>query len=463
MSAGRFLEIYQSNSKRYIDHLDRFLRFKSVSTDPAFDKECLKCADWLKGFLGDLGLESSLLDTSSKPVVYGEYKGDDNFPTVLYYGHYDVQPPEPLSEWISPPFEPEVRNGRIYARGAQDNKGQTMYFLEALGATIKEGLCRCTVKVFIEGEEETGSRGISEAFPQWSSFARGNVLMVCDTGVVPSGAPTIVMGLRGVGGMTVRLKGPRYDLHSGIHGGAVKNPAIEMAKIISSFFASDGSVSISGFYDGIEAPTKEELALAKQGCPSDNEYAAIVGVMPDGGEAGLSLVERACFRPTLEVNGIHSGYGGAGSKTIIPSEAEAKLSWRLVVGQDPNRVLKSIKQHIEAICPPSITVSFTDEFSEGGAIKVSPNSQYVKIAREVLTELSDLEVVYRWEGASVPVVAKICEASGAEPLLVGFGTEEDRIHAPNESFLLDHFKRGFLYVASLLHKLSSVPLREISV
>ena len=441
---------FENNRSRYIDTWKKFLTFPSISTDPAYQSSCLDCAKWLSGELGRMGFTTELLETSGKPVVWAERKGKPGAPTVLYYGHYDVQPVDPLDQWLSPPFEPTLRDDRIYARGAEDNKGQTAYVLSAIEYLISQNALQCTLKICIEGEEETGSKGISHTIPSWSERLKADVLMVCDTGVVPTKAPTITMGLRGLCGCTVSLTGATHDLHSGVHGGVALNAASAMCRLVASLHSPDGSIAVEGYYDAVVPPTKEDFALANEFVIPAEMYEKLVGVKPLGGERSRSIVDRRGFRPTIEINGVHSGYGGPGSKTIIPNMAIAKITARLAGGQVPDKSLALIERHLEKHTPEGLKLEISQREIAGPALSLSSASAPIKKAREALVAMSDMTPVFMWEGASIPIIPLLVKHSGAEPVLVGFGDEEDKIHAPNESFGIDQYRKGFLYASLFL-------------
>ncbi len=439
--------------ERCVSFWETLLRFPSISADPVHEGACHDCAAWLREQLTAAGLQAECLATGRKPAVYAEYQGPADAPTVLIYGHYDVQPVDPVEAWESPPFEPTWRAERLYARGAQDNKGQLAYVIQAVAALIRAGQLNCTVKFIVEGEEECGSKGLTSKLEAWKSKLQADILMVCDTGTVASGQPTIIMGLRGVIHMTATLTGPNHDLHSGLHGGLAPNPAQGAAQIVASLFKADGSVAVAGFMDGVTPPSPEEQALA-EAVPFDlAAYRTMVGTDPVGGTAGVPPQTRVGFLPSLDINGIHSGYGGNGSKTVLPSDALLKLSVRLVPGQDPEAVLAALERHIEAHVPAGMQVAFPEAGAAGPGFRLSLQSQAIALASAALHELAGGPPAYLWEGASIPIVVDLAAAAGADPLLVGFGHETDHIHAPNESFSLAQFHQGFLYVALLLQKM----------
>ena len=446
----RSKEFFAKNQERFISEWKELLAFPSVSTDPAYIPECLKCADWVATHLTKLGFRTEMWTTDTKPLVFGLMPGNPAKPTVLFYGHYDVQPPEPLELWTTPPFEPTLREGRMYARGAQDNKGQVFFFLKAIEALRAEGADLPTIKVLIEGEEESGSVAMHKGLHQWREALAADILMVADTGMVEHGRPSITMGLRGIIGCEVQVHGPAIDLHSGIFGGIVLNPIHALTKIVSGMFNPDGSIAIPGFYDEVAPVSSEDKALANS-APIDLEgISQRLGVPFAGGESALPPMERRGFRPTIEVNGIGGGYQGPGGKTVIPSVAMAKISSRIVAGQDPVATLEKIKRYVRDAAPVGVRVDFVSEKIGGQAFRLSVDSDAVKKASEAIRTEFSCEPVLLWEGASVPIIPELAAVSGAEPLMVGFGMEEDAIHSPNESFSLRQLEEGYRYTVSFL-------------
>jgi len=444
---------FAQHRERFLAEWRELLAFPSVSADPAHDADCRACAQWLAGLLERDGLAARLVETDRKPLVFAERRGAPDKPVVLFYGHYDVQPADPLEAWTVPPFAPEVRDGRMWGRGACDNKGQLFYALKAIETLIRRDELPVTIKILLEGEEESGSAGIMSALPRLRDLLRADVLLVTDLHMAPTGAPAIVMGLRGIIFLSLALGGPDRDLHSGTHGGVAPNPALEMARLLASLHDAGGRVAVRGFHDGVMPPSDREKALAAEGAPTAEAYRASAGVPPAGGEKGVPAAERAGFRPCLDANGIHSGYGGAGVKTIIPARAEAKLSARLVPGQDPRRCLDAISAHLRARAPEGLRLDIVAHGPGAPGFRLDLDSPAAEAARGVLEAVSGRRPVFLWEGASIPVVAALAEAAGAAPLLSGFGAEEDRVHAPDESFALDRFRLGYLYVANLLRAL----------
>lgn len=441
---------FDRNWPRWLREWQELLRFPSIGNFPQHAADCRACAEWLAGHLDAMGLMAEILPTEGQPVVYAERPGKPGRPVVLLYGHYDVQPADPLAAWTTPPFEPTMRGRRLYARGAEDNKGQFFYVLKAIETLLAAQALDATVKIVLDGEEECGSRGLAGALPKWRSRLKADVLMVADTGTVASGAPTITMGLRGIAFVSFTLTGSTHDLHSGVHGGVAPNPALGMARLLATLHREDGSVAVPGFYEGVEPPTDQERALANESPIEAADYQAVTGAQPVGGEQAFTPVERRGFRPTIEVNGLHSGYGDRGTKTIIPAVAEAKLSARLVAGQKPESCLNALVQHLRQHTPAGLRFDVLEQSVAGEGFRLNLDSPLVSRARQVLDQVSPLKTAFLWEGASVPVVTALAAASGAEPLLIGFGHEEDRVHAPDESFSIDQFRQGFLYAALLL-------------
>ena len=443
-----FTDYFKAHEKRFVAEWTEFLSFRSISADPTYRDECISCANWLSGHLQGIGFQTEVWPSDSLPLVYGVLPGNPQKPSVIFYGHYDVQPVDPLNLWTSPPFEPTIRDGRMYARGAQDNKGQVFYWMKAIEALGAAGADLPTIKVLIEGEEESGSDAIHAGLPAWKEQVTADILMVCDTGVLHPGQPTITMGLRGTAHFEIRVHGPSYDLHSGVYGGVVLNPLQALASILAKLHAPDGSIAVPGFYDHVKEPSAADLQLAMAAPINVEEMSAMVGVPLAGGERGRAPLERRGFRPTLEINGIGGGYQGAGGKTVIPSYGFAKMSLRLVDGQDPAKTLKLVTDYVESLAVDGIRVEIHDFSVSGPALLLSSQAPVIQTARRALREAFEMEPVYIWEGASIPIVAEFAKVSGAQPLLVGFGEEGDKIHAPDESFSLRQLEEGFRYVTS---------------
>ena len=435
------------------------LRFPTVGAEPRRLRDCVDCAMWIKKWLAQLGFKGELMQApgmlGTPPILFAERKGGEHAPTVLFYGHYDVQPPDPLDEWETPPFEPTLKDdGRVYARGAQDDKGQWFSFLCGLRKLVESGATLPTMKVVLEGQEESGSTALAALAPTIKDRLRADVLLVCDTSAAADLRPAIVAGLRGVSHFTVRLEAASHDLHSGEFGGIAPNPAQGMAELIASLHAPDGSIAVLGFCDGVEPPTDEERAAAESAAMSDERYEAEMGCPPVGGETGLTPTERNSFRPTIEVNGIHTGYGGPGSKTVIPASALAKISMRLVPGQRPDEAMACVERHLRQHTPRGMRLFVEDLTGEAAGFRLPLASPVFRLAAAALEEMDPRGPVFQWDGASIPVVSALRQCSGAAPLLVGWGQPQDRIHSPNESYGLEQFKLSMAWAEKILAMLA---------
>lgn len=456
MNLSQLRSTFDTDQPRLLEEWKDFLRFPSVSADPARKADCTHCADWLAAHLTAMGFTTRLIPTDSHPLVFAERTGKPGAPTVLFYGHYDVQPEDPVDLWKTPPFEPTLVNGRMVARGAQDNKGQLFAALKAIESLIKADALPCTLKILVEGDEETGAIPIIPVLKREKALLKADIVMAADTSAVGSGAPTLTMGLRGIVHMTAVLTGPDHDLHSGVHGGRIANPANALCRIVASLHHKNGSVAVDGFYRGVKEPSDEERLLANAH-PIDTEwYRSVTGTTPTGGETIYTPVERTGFRPCIDLNGFHSGYGGAGSKTIIAGQAMAKISARLVPGQDPEKILALIAKHLMDHVPEGLTLDITEKGVGGPAVRVNLQSPAVALARKVLGEISPQPTAFLWEGASVPILSTLPVIAGGEALLVGFGSEADNIHAPNESYSIEQFRMGYLYTGLFLSRLETL-------
>jgi acetylornithine deacetylase/succinyl-diaminopimelate desuccinylase-like protein len=425
------------------------LRYESVGADPSHLRDCVSCASWLRKWLGALGFSAELVYPKQEPggalpppVVFAERKGGEAAATVLVYGHYDVQPADPVSEWDTPPFEPTMKDGRVYCRGANDDKGQTFALLCGMRDYLAAEGPKLNIKIVLDGQEESGSGALMALAPEMRRRLAADVLLVCDTSAAPSMRPAIVAGLRGVAHFTLRLTGPNRDLHSGEYGGIAPNPAQGMAELLASLHHPDGSIAVAGFRDGIEPPTHEETSAAEASTPSEEECAADIGCETAGGQMGKTIAQRVSFEPTIEVNGIHSGYGGPGAKTVIPCEAVAKISMRLVPGQSPRGAFAAVRTHLDDRCPKGMKVSFEDVNPGTPAFRLPLASPVFRLASHVLSEMDGRGALFQWDGASIPVLSVLREASGAAPLVVGWGQAQDRIHSPNESYSVEQFDRA---------------------
>ena len=450
-----------SDSKDYFE----LLRFPTVGAEKEHLRDCVQCATWLKKWLKGIGASAELIapqvggDGTSPsfdlcvPVVYGEIKGQEGATTVLLYGHYDVQPADPIDEWETRPFEPTVKDDRVYCRGAQDDKGQFFAFLCGLRERLSSSVSSpFNLKILLDGQEESGSVGLFKLLEdkEFRKRLSADVMLVCDTSAAADLRPAIVAGLRGVNHFTVTLTAANRDLHSGEYGGIAPNAAQGMAELMASLHNADGSIAVSGFRDGIEPPSHEELEAAEAGFATEEMYAKDIGTEPCGGQRGKTIVQRNCFEPTIEVNGIHSGYGGPGSKTVIPCQAIAKISTRLVPGQSPAKTYEAIKRHLKDRCPKGMQVELSELTGNSPAFRLPLASPLFRLAADILGEMDPRGAVFQWDGASIPVVAALREASGAAPLLVGWGQPEDCIHSPNESYSVRQFEAAKEWAKKIL-------------
>ena len=438
-----------------LDDLLTLLRFPSVSTDPNKAGDVQACAGWLVDKLRSIGLSVELHPTPGHPVVVARNEHRPGRPTVMLYAHYDVQPAEPLNEWKSPAFEPTIRDGRIYCRGATDNKGQLMGHLRGIEETIAEkGDVPVNLIFLIEGEEEIGSPNLKPFLEQHRDALKCDVVAISDTGMVAPGVGTFTYGLRGIACMEVRVKGPTIDLHSGIFGGAVMNPNTAVAKLAASLHRPDGSVAIDGFYDDVNPLQTWEREAWQQLGDSSAETQALTGAPELFGEPGYSDMERRWARPTAEINGIGGGYQGAGSKTVIPREAMMKLSFRLVPSQKPEKILALAEAHLHRHCPPGVKLEIILGHV-GMPYVMDPHSDFGKAAQSALTATFGGKVALIREGGSIPIVQAFKDVLGVETLLLGLALPDCQAHAPNENYPVANFEAGVKLNKALLTALGS--------
>lgn len=438
-----------------LDTLFSFLRFPSISTDSSHNGDVRACAEWLIAKLAGMGLETELHDTPKHPVVIARNEHIADRRTVLIYGHYDVQPVDPLALWTIDPFQPVIRDGRIWARGATDNKGQMMAHVLGVEKTLREnGELPVNLIFLFEGEEEIGSPSLAAFLMQHRDELKCDVIAISDTGMVAPGVPTLGYGLRGIACCEVILRGPKTDLHSGLFGGAVANPATAIARLVASLHAPDGQVAIPGFYDQVRPlePWEREM-WAKVPGVSDADLLAVTGSPGLFGEPGYSSTERIWARPTAEVNGIGGGYQGEGSKTVIPAEAFAKLSFRLVPDQSPADIMKKVERHLESHCPPGVKIE-VHVGHDGKPYATDPNSKFGLAAQNALRASFHAEPVLIREGGSIPIVQTFRDILGADTLLLGLALSDAQIHAPNENFPVENFEAGIRLNQALLKELA---------
>ena len=453
-----------SEVNAYLDqHRDRFeeelcqlLRIPSISTDGQYAPDVRRAADWMADHFRAMGLTTELIETARHPIVLAESPVVEGAPTVLVYGHYDVQPPDPLDEWISPPFEPTVRDGNVYARGATDDKGQMFTHIKSAQAWLDTlGRLPVQLKFLIEGEEESGSDSLYAFLEQSADRLDCDIVVISDSSQFAPNQPAITCGLRGISYFELRLRGPRQDLHSGSFGGIVKNPALALAEMLAAMIDSEGRVQVPGFYDEVrELSATERQQLAELPC-DDQQFARQLGVESLFGEQGYSLLERRWTRPTYDVHGIWGGYSGEGGKTVIPCRAAAKFSFRLVPDQDPRRIAEATRTFLENRRPAGIEMELVDMGGAPSAV-VSSDSPFVAAAAAAIESGFGRPPVYIREGGSIPVVSAFRDKLGADTLLLGWGLDDDNTHSPNEKFCLADFHRGIRASAQLWQELGKV-------
>jgi len=442
--------------KQAREEMFELLRIPSISTDPAHKADVERAAEFVEKGLKRAGMTRTELIRVGEghPLVYGEWLGAEGKPTLLLYGHYDVQPVEPLEEWISPPFEPTVRDGNVYARGACDDKGQTWILVKAVEWLMqRDGRLPVNVRFLIEGEEECGGESIAAFVEEHPERLAADAAVICDSEMFAPEMPTICTGLRGIVYGELHVEGPRTDLHSGVYGGVAPNPLMAVAEILTALKGRDGKIAIPHFYDRVETPAEEEMA-AWETLPFDEEEyrRKEVGSPELTGEAGYSVFERVWARPTLEVHGIRGGFTGEGAKTVIPARAVAKISLRLVADQRPEEVVEQLKAAIEGVTPRGVRASFK-LLHAGAPSLVDPDNAYVKMAASAMEEVFGQRTVYMRSGGSIPIVGLFDRHLEIPSVLMGFGLPDDNLHAPNEKFHLANFDRGIEAVARYLERL----------
>ena len=442
------LQHARDHADRAVEQLTDWLRIPSISTDPDYAADTRRAAEWLADDLRAAGMARvEVMETGTDgdrghPIVYAEHHVSDSAPTVLVYGHYDVQPPDPLELWDSPPFEPVVVDGDIVARGSADDKGQAFMHAKAVEAYLQgEGALPLNVKMMIEGEEESGSVHLAPWIEAHKELLAADVVLVSDTALFAPGVPSIAYGLRGLAYVEVELTGPSKDLHSGVYGGGVENPVNALCRMIADLHDADHRVTVDGFYDNVRDLTPEERE-AYAALPFDEDaWKAEAGVTHTKTEAGYSTLEGTSGRPTLDVNGMWGGYTGKGAKTVLPSKATAKISCRLVPDQTPGEITDKLRAHFEARVPPTMRLDFRDLHGGHGAI-VDTSAPAMQAAAEALEGVFGVRPHFTREGGSIPVVADFKRLLGLDTVLMGFGLDSDSIHSPNEKFGLDRFHQG---------------------
>jgi acetylornithine deacetylase/succinyl-diaminopimelate desuccinylase-like protein len=439
------------NKQRFLDELFELLRFPSVSADPKFKADMLRTAEYVAEKLKIAGAdEVEICPTAGYPIVYGEKIIDASLPTVLVYGHYDVQPPDPLDLWKTPPFEPTIRDEKIYARGSCDDKGQFYMHVKAFELMMNTKTLPCNIKFMIEGEEEVGSSNLGIFVGENKKRLKADVVLISDTSMISLEHPSLETGLRGLSYVEVEVTGPDRDLHSGVYGGAVANPATILAKLIASMHDENNHITIPGFYDDVIELTEKEREMLNKAPYDEAEYKFDLKVDDLWGEKGYTTMERTGTRPTLEVNGIWGGYIGEGAKTVLPSKAFAKISMRLVPNQQSDKVTKLFKDYFESIAPKSVKVKVTPH--HGGEPVVTPTDSIAyKAAQRAILESFGKEPIPTRGGGSIPIVALFEKELGIKTVLMGFGLDSDNLHSPNEKFDIANFYKG-IETIPLFHK-----------
>ena len=438
----------QQNKQRFLDELIELLKIASISADPAYNQDVLNCADAVAKHLANAGADQvEICETKGYPVVYGEKIINPELPTVLVYGHYDVQPADPLELWESGPFEPVVKKtelhpeGAVFARGSADDKGQFFMHVKAFEAMMKTNSLPCNIKFIIEGEEEVGSVSLAGFLEENKEKLSCDVILISDTHIYSNEQPTVTTGLRGLSYMEVEVEGPNRDLHSGLYGGAVPNPINVLAEMIAKLHDEEGRITIDGFYDNVEIVSAEDRAEMNKLKDNPEEFKKSIGLSGVEGETGYTTLERTSIRPTLDVNGIWGGYTGEGAKTVIPSKAFAKISMRLVPYQTDEEITEKFTKYFEKIAPTSVKVKVTPHHG-GMPYVLQSNTKEFQAAKKAMEKAFGKEVLPYRSGGSIPITSLFEKILGAKSVLMGFGLDSDAIHSPNEHYGLYNFYKG---------------------
>ncbi|WP_417428831.1 dipeptidase [Halpernia sp.] len=442
------LEYIEENKPRFVEELISLLKIASVSADPAFKNEVLKCADEVAKFLKSAGADSvEVCKTAGNPIVYGEKFLNKDLPTILVYGHYDVQPADPIELWTSPPFEPVIKKtelhpeGAIFARGSADDKGQFFMHLKAFEAMMQTDSLPCNVKFIIEGEEEVGSENLGVFVNENKEKLSCDVILISDTHIYSNDQPTVTTGLRGLSYVEVEVEGPNRDLHSGLYGGSVPNPIHVLSRMIAKLIDENGRITIDGFYDNVEEVSLEERGKMNELRDDQEHFKKSIGLNGVEGENGFTTLERTSIRPTLDANGIWGGYIGEGAKTVIPSKAYAKISMRLVPYQTPEEITEKFTTYFKKIAPENVKVKVTPH--HGGMPYVLPSdTKEFLAAKKAMEEAFGKEVLPYRSGGSIPITSMFEKVLNAKSVLMGFGLDSDAIHSPNEHYGLFNFYKG---------------------
>ncbi len=457
MNATQIDKYFKDHRQAHLEELKSFLRIPSVSSLSEHKADMQKGAEWLIKSLTKAGLENASIDeTDGHPVVYADWLHAEGKPTILVYGHYDVQPVDPLHLWETPPFDPHVRDNKLYARGASDDKGQVFMHMKAVEALLNlNGELPVNIKFILEGEEEIGSPSLPKYVEDNKEKLDADIIVISDTGMQGPGRPAVCYGLRGLAGIQIDVNGPKGDLHSGLYGGAVQNPLHAIVEILESFRDKEGVIQVEGFYDDVRPVSDEERAeFAALDFDLENEKQAI-GITEDFGEQGYSFVERTWIRPTLEVNGITGGFSGEGIKTVLPAEASSKITCRLVPDQDPDDIIAKLKAHVEAHKPAGVTVNIT-EFDKGKPFLTPYDHPAIQAAGRSYEKVYQVPTAFTRMGGSIPIVAAFDEILGFPVVLMGFGLASENFHAPNEHFHLENFDKGLRVISDYLFEASTL-------
>lgn len=450
------LTYLKKNEDKILKDLFTLLSFPSVSAKSEHKKDLKACANWLKDHLTKIGFKAKIYPTGGHPLVYAEFMVDPKLPTVLYYGHYDVQPPEPLELWKTPPFKADIREGYIYARGATDDKGQTWCQIKGLEAVIKKtGTLPINVKFMIEGEEEVHSEHLPGWMKKNKKMLKADIAVVSDTAQFNKTLPAVTFGLRGIASCEVFVYGPDRDVHSGSYGGAIANPVNILCQMVGQLHDKNGKINIPGFYKNVKQMSKWEKAQFKKLPFNETDYKKKIKIPALHGEKGYTTYERSWIRPTLDVNGITGGYQGEGAKTIIPSYASCKITMRLVPNMDPNDICDLLEKHLLKIAPKSVRVK-VDKHGGASAVEVPTDGPWLEAAGRAIKKGFGKTPVFMKEGGSIPIVGDFKKILGIDTLLIGFGQQDDNIHSPNERFRIRDLFRGCKTAAVLPDELAKV-------
>lgn len=451
MNAQLIDQYFKDHREEHLEELKAFLRIPSISSLSEHKEDIRKGAEWLKEAMLKAGLENAeVFETEGHPVVYADWLHAEGKPTVLVYGHYDVQPVDPLNLWESAPFDPQIRDNKLFARGASDDKGQTFMHVKAVEALLQlDGELPVNIKFIVEGEEEVGSPNLPLYVEQNKEQLKADVIVISDTGMQGPGRPAVCYGLRGLAGIQIDVKGPKGDLHSGLYGGAVQNPLHAVVEILQSFRDKEGVIQVEGFYEDVLPVSDEERAeFASLEFDLEHEKKEI-GITEDFGEKGYSFVERTWIRPTLEINGITGGFSGEGIKTVLPAEASAKITCRLVPNQDPDDIVAKLRAHIDVHKPAGVTVEITD-FDKGKPFLTPFDHPAIQAAGRSYEKIYQVPTAFTRMGGSVPIVAVFDEVLELPVVLMGFGLASENFHAPNEHFHLENFDKGLRVISDYL-------------